>query len=161
MKKIISFIVCILLILTISVPAFAAETANVTCKVSNDVVKRGEKVTVTVSLNNSDPFKSMAITPIYDSDVFEMVSGEWLISGAMLSDFNKTSAAIAYASEVNKSGDIFAFVFDNLFFLKEKFQPECSTLRERQSRVLNLLTDFCPSFLAQFPAEGLDIVHIK
>ena len=39
-----------------------------------------------------------------------MVSGEWLLTGATLSHFNGTSAAIAYTPVVEKSGAIFKYV---------------------------------------------------
>ena len=98
-----------ILILAISVPAFAAGDATVAC-VAKGEVKRGETVTVTVTMNNCGAFKSMAITPSYDKNIFDMLSGEWLITGAMLADFNGTNAAIAYSTEVTKSGDVFRFV---------------------------------------------------
>ena len=52
----------------------------------------------------------MALTPNFDKNVFEIVSGEWLLDGAALSNFNGTSAAIAYSNAVEKSGDIFKYV---------------------------------------------------
>lgn len=110
MKKIISLLVCLALMFSLSISAFAAGSAQVNSNSSANVVKLGDTITVTVSLKDSAPFKSMALTPNYDKNVFEMVSGEWLLTGATLADFNGTSAAIAYTPVVEKSGDIFKYV---------------------------------------------------
>jgi hypothetical protein len=110
MKKIISLLVCLVLVFSLSISAFAAGSAKVNSDASADVIKVGDTVVVTVSLSDCAPFKSMALTPNYDKNVFEMVSGEWLLDGAALSNFNGTSAAIAYSNAVEKSGDIFKYV---------------------------------------------------
>lgn len=110
MKKIISLLICLVLVFSLSISAFAAGSAKVNSNTSANVVKLGDTITVTVSLSDCDPFKSMALTPNYDKNVFEMVSGEWLLTGATLSNFNGTNAAIAYTPVVEKSGDIFKYV---------------------------------------------------
>lgn len=110
MKKIISLLVCLVLVFSLSISAFAAGSAKVNSDASADVIKVGDTVVVTVSLSDCAPFKSMALTPNFDKNVFEIVSGEWLLDGAALSDFNGTSAAIAYSNAVEKSGDIFKYV---------------------------------------------------
>lgn len=110
MKKIISLLVCLVLVFSLSISAFAAGSAKVNSNTSANVVKLGDTITVTVSLSDRAPFKSMALTPNYDKNVFEMVSGEWLLTGATLSNFNGTSAAIAYTPVVEKSGAIFKYV---------------------------------------------------
>lgn len=110
MKKIISLLVCLVLVFSLSISAFAAGSAKVNSDASADVIKVGDTVVVTVSLSDCAPFKSMALTPNFDKNVFEIVSGEWLLYGAALSNFNGTSAAIAYSNAVEKSGDIFKYV---------------------------------------------------
>lgn len=110
MKKIISLLVCLVLVFSLSISAFAAGSAKVNSDASADIIKIGDTVIVTVSLSDCAPFKSMALTPNYDKNVFEIVSGEWLLEGATLSDFNGTSAAIAYANAVEKSGAIFKYI---------------------------------------------------
>lgn len=110
MKKIISLLVCLVLVFSLSISAFAAGSAKVNSDASANVIKVGDTVVVTVSLSDCAPFKSMALTPNFDKNVFEIVSGEWLLDGAALSNFNGTSAAIAYSNAVEKSGDIFKYV---------------------------------------------------
>ena len=113
MKKIISFLICLVLIFSFSVSAFAAEAVKVNSKTSASTVKLGDTITVTVSLSNNAEFKSMALTPVYDESVFEVVSGEWILTGAMIASFDNKNAAIGYSSAVNKSGDVFKYVFNH------------------------------------------------
>lgn len=110
MRKILSLLISLVLVVSLSISAFAAGSAKVDSKVSATVIKLGDKITVTVSLSDCAPFKSMALTPNYDKNVFELVSGEWLLTDAVLTDFNGTSGAVAYSSAVEKSGNIFKYV---------------------------------------------------
>lgn len=109
MKKVISLLICLVLTFSISVCAFAAGNATVNSAASVDTAKLGDTITVTVSLKDSAAFKSIALTPSYDTAVFEMVSGEWLLTDAQIKDVSKTNAAIAYSTAVEKSGDIFKY----------------------------------------------------
>ena len=112
MKKIMVLLLSVLLLAGAIMPATANSiTATTTCTTTADSIFRGDTVTVTVSLSNCAKLKSMALTPVYDSDVFELVSGEWLLTDAMLSNFDtkKGNAAIAYSAEKDANGDIFKF----------------------------------------------------
>lgn len=112
MKKIMVLLLSVLILAGAIMPATANNvTATTTCTTTADSIVRGDTVTVTVSLSNCAKLKSMALTPIYDSDVFELVSGEWLLTDAMLSNFDtkKGNAAIAYSAEKDANGDIFKF----------------------------------------------------
>ena len=112
MKKIMVLLLSVLILAGAIMPAMANSiTATTTCTTTADSIVRGNTVTVTVSLSNCAKLKSMALTPVYDSNVFELVSGEWLLTDAMLSSFDtkKGNAAIAYSAEKDANGDIFKF----------------------------------------------------
>lgn len=109
MKKIAISLICLVLIFSLSVSALADQTVNVSSKTSATTIKIGDTVTVTVSLDSAAEFKSMALTPMYDENVFEVVSGEWILSGAMIASFDNKNAAIAYTTAVNKSGEVFKY----------------------------------------------------
>lgn len=115
MKKWITILasaVCILLYFTtFSVTATAASLTKVTF---NDVVARkGETVEIVVSISDCQAFKSMAVVPLYDSERLEYISGEWLIDGALLSDWSQEeqNGVILYSSETIINGEIAKFVF--------------------------------------------------
>ena len=112
MKKIMVLLLSVLLLAGAIMPATANSiTATTTCTTTADSIFRGDTVTVTVSLSNCAKLKSMSLTPIYDSNVFELVSGEWLLTGTLISNFDteKGNAAILYSAENDANGDIFKF----------------------------------------------------
>lgn len=113
MKKIIVLLLSVLILSGAVMPAAAnSVTATTACTTAADSIVRGDTVTVTVSLSNCAKLKSMALTPSYDSNVFELVSGEWLLKDAVLSNFDTEEghAAIAYSAEKDANGDIFKFI---------------------------------------------------
>lgn len=105
----------VVLMMTVLLLAFgiasADSVATVTSDADNTTVGRGDTIVVTVVLEDSENIKSILFKPVYDSDVFEVVSGEWLLTGAMLSDFDmeKGNAAIAFTNETNPNGEAFTF----------------------------------------------------
>ena len=109
MKKILALLISFILIFAISVPTFAAGTATVATTSANEV-KRGDEITITVTLSDCDAFKSMALTPAYDTAIFELVSGEWLLTGTSLARFDGKNALMAFDKEQTVSGNIFKLV---------------------------------------------------
>ncbi len=107
MKKIIAAIFSVILTLSISLTAFAAGAAEVALNASTSRLKQGATVTVSVSIKNSDAFKSMGLTFTYDKNIFEFVSGEWTLPDALLSDANADTAAVALKSATDRQGEVF------------------------------------------------------
>jgi len=119
MRKITISLISILLMLTLTLPVFAAQGSLNGSAPSS--AYRGDTITVSYSLNNCDPFKSMSIMLSYNKDVFELVSGAWSLEDAVLKsvDVTKGVAVAAYQSAVTKQGTIVSFVFkikDNAAF---------------------------------------------
>lgn len=70
-------------------PAYAAnETAAIHPSTSS--ASTGDVITFTVSISNVTSARGIAVIPTYDTNTFDLVSGEWLISGS-LSDFSVAS----------------------------------------------------------------------
>ena len=114
MKRFLSLILAIVMTFTLSTVAFAeTNQTKLTCTASNNQLNPGDYVTLTLSLQNVPNAKSVALVFDYDvSDTFSLVSGNWLLSGALLANFDsKTTAcgtaAIAYMSATNVNGNIF------------------------------------------------------
>ncbi len=117
MKKLL-WITAIVALLTacICIPALAGTTAPaaVTLQTDNDSPAQGATVTVTVALSGSAKAKSMLIVPVYDPNILELQSGEWLLTDGILTDNWSPEfgdAAIAYSSETDMNGDVFKLVF--------------------------------------------------
>ncbi len=109
MKKILlisAFLLCLLPVFSVSVSA-AAPTASLGFSAGG--IRAGETVTVTVKISGCST-ASLGIIPSYDTGTFELVSGEWLVSGSMLADFSDGCAVIAYTSPTAFNGDVFRFV---------------------------------------------------
>lgn len=111
MKRKIVVAICILLMLSLSVvTVFAAGSVNMSLKSSGTSVTRGEEITITVAAT-VDTCGSGGVEVFYDTSVFEMVSGSWLIE-AFMKDFSTETNDGAFALEGNAalSGNVFQFV---------------------------------------------------
>lgn len=93
----------------ISVPTFAAGNAAVAVT-SADQVKRGEEIVFTVTLSDCEAFKSMALTPSYDKEIFDFVSAEWLLKDTLIAKFDGKNAAMAFDKAQTVNGGIFKLV---------------------------------------------------
>ncbi len=109
MKKVLSIILVVILVIIVLPMSVLAATPTSSLVASSSSIHAGETVTVTVKMSNCST-TSLGIIPSYDTTNFELVSGEWLVSGAAMSDFSDGCAVIAYTSNYNFSGDVFRFV---------------------------------------------------
>lgn len=89
--------------------------ANETCSVILNSVsaKKGQLVEIKVEVLDCPNIISMAIVPKYNTEKLEYVTGEWLVSGALMSDWSieKEDGVILFSSETNINGDLAKFVF--------------------------------------------------
>lgn len=109
MKKILSFIIYLMLAVCIAIPASAAGV-NVSVTSSSSVTA-GSNITFTVSLSGSTSATSGSVAVSFD-DNFELVSGEFLKSGALLSNFDPATnkGALAFSSATDMNGEYFKLV---------------------------------------------------
>ena len=114
--------------------ASAASTVSTPSKAQ---VKPGEEFTVTVKLDGEHPVLSMGATPVYSTDAFEIVSGEWLCKGALLEDFNvKTGDGVIMFTDVKtQNGDIFKFT------LKAKDTAPAGSYNIKTNLIINYNSD--------------------
>ncbi|MBO5221164.1 MAG: hypothetical protein J6C26_02510 [Clostridia bacterium] len=109
MKKILVFALALICLLGITLSLGAAQTATVGITPNKSSTYAGDSVTFTVKVTGVSAAKSIGIIPSYDTSVFELVSGEWLLSGSAMSDFSGGTAAIAYASARGFNENVFKF----------------------------------------------------
>ncbi len=111
MKKFLILFFSVLLTLILAVPVSAASSVSASLSVSDKTVNAGDKVTVTVSAT-VDSCGSGGIELSYDSKVFDLSSGQWLLSKAFMTDFDKGSkdGVFAFDSASKVSGKVFKFV---------------------------------------------------
>lgn len=109
MKKILIFVLAFACLLGLALSFGAAQTATVTITPNKSSAYAGDSVIFTVKVTGVSAAKSIGIIPSYDSAVFELVSGEWLVSGSAMSDFSGGTATIAYAASRGFNENVFRF----------------------------------------------------
>ena len=130
MKKIIAvFFAVALLIACFAVSASAATD-----------IERGEEIQIKLSVDEYTGIKSGSVEFFFDEDVFEIVHGEWLISGAMLTDFNTDSArgVFAFASAKTVRTDVFSLtlrVKDDARFLDAAVSAEVKLVNSAKETI--------------------------
>ena len=75
-KKIMSVLVCIIMLISLFPQVVYAETAGASIAVSESTIEVGETVTLTVRLNSDVEIGSYQVTLAYDSSLLEYVGGE-------------------------------------------------------------------------------------
>lgn len=110
MRKILIFLSVTLLLVAMAVPAFAAGNASLI--VSKSSAYRGDTVTVTVYVSNISSAQTGGIEVTYSSGL-ELVKGEWLLTGALMTNFDNSSKDGVFALDApqNLKGNVFRLTF--------------------------------------------------
>ncbi len=108
-KKIVLILLAVMVSALLVLPTVAAQTATVTVTPDSASASEGDTVIFTVKITDCTAAKSIGIIPTYDKEIFEMVSGSWLLSGSAMSDFDGTTASIAYADARGFNQNVFKF----------------------------------------------------
>ena len=105
MKKLWIWLVLALLIAALAVQVSAAPSASLSA--SQTSVNAGDTVTVNVKVSSTD-CKSGGAVVSFDSKVFSLTGGKWLLNGAFIADFSTTSkdGVFAFTGETGISGNI-------------------------------------------------------
>lgn len=113
MKKITAILVCLLLVASLAVTAFAADPVVITVTPAKTTVANGETIDFSVTMTELANCRSAGITLTYDEAVFEYVSGACTLTGTTLANFGviggKLSGSFAFAAGTTVSGEIFTF----------------------------------------------------
>ena len=108
MKKILSVLVCLMLLGAVALGVSAAGSAKMSLKSSAATVYRGDTFTLTVSLKNDQPVSGGGVSLSYDSAVFAMIGGSCSVSeGSVNAD--GSSGQFSLGAEAVVSGKIFTF----------------------------------------------------
>ena len=143
-KRLFSVLVCLVVICSSVVVVCAAPVAKLTEDINS--VKRGDTVNFVISVSDTDATKSVGALVEYDESVFEFVSGEILVDGAMLSDFSNGAAVAAFSSSTNVNGDIASFklkVKDNAFFGEYNIGIDVRFANTLTLKASSLITVYC------------------
>ena len=106
-RKILSCTVCNEVLMSEVIPIINAPVVNIYAATNPVII--GQTFEVYVMVEGCDPVKSMAMTPMFDSDIFELVSKEWLVDATMR--VIEPEIAAAWMNETNINTTLFKFVF--------------------------------------------------
>ena len=109
MKKLATIALCLLMVAALAVTVFAANDAKFSMSPSSKTLERGDQITLTVTLSNTNVADSYGMQLKYDKDVFEIVSGSIARSIKEMYLEDKLSAATFDA------GKGFAFSYKSAF----------------------------------------------
>lgn len=100
--------ICALMLVALAAPVAAAPSATVAA--SKTSVNRDDTVTVTVSLPSTE-VKKGGVEVSFDSKVFDLTGGKWLLSNTFMAEFStaKKDGVFTYTSNTAVSGKIFEF----------------------------------------------------
>ncbi len=112
MKKWIPVLLCLMLVVLLALPATAEGTTQFTITPSKTTAHRGDEITFTVSVSNSNLVKSMGLILNYNQSVYELVGGSCTAQNAAMKEFDNsgTGAFAVLFSDANAfSGSLGTF----------------------------------------------------
>ena len=109
-NKLFKCLCLLLIVIAMTVEVFAAGSVSTGISASDTSVNSGDTITVTVNAS-VDSCGSGGIKLSYDSKVFNLVSGKWLLSSAFMTDFSTGSndGVFAFVNNSKISGNVFQF----------------------------------------------------
>lgn len=97
-------VVVLAMLIAISITTFAANNMSAVVT-SSGKVAQGQSITFSVKINNGKGVQGILVIPTYDKSVFELVGGEWVISGGLMQDFSVANGdgviAFSPAKDIN------------------------------------------------------------
>ena len=112
MKKILCVLMVVGMLLALSVSVAANYALTGDTAYSYTVSEDGKTATVVVSLQNYSSADAMMLIPEYDTDALVLTSGQWLIRGVLMDDWNGKDAVIAFAAATDVNTEVFEMVFE-------------------------------------------------
>lgn len=107
MKRIVSFLVCIILMMSVCITASAAGSSTIN---GNTSVTVGSNIEFTVNVSGCSDATSIAVAVSYDGG-FELVSGTWIKSGSITKfDTATNKGALGGLSSPDVNGNLFKLV---------------------------------------------------
>ena len=110
MKKISAIVLCLLVVLSCSAPAFAAESNVITITPNKTQVAPGDSVDFTVTIKATDACRTAGLILQYDAAVFDVVEGKCDNDDALIATFDKTRGfIILFAKATVLEGELCTF----------------------------------------------------
>lgn len=109
MKKIATWIFCVVMILALALPVCAASQLQFALNPSATAAQPGETVTITVEVKG-DAYTSIGYIPVFDAAVWEIVDAKCLFEDMLLGEFSLTEGGVmAFPEGKVRDGAAFQF----------------------------------------------------
>ena len=109
MKRLTALFLCFVLLASLTLPVYATDSVSMTVSGSKSTAYRGDTIDFSVSISTVEDCRSAAFMLVYDTSVFEFVSGRCTLSGTALASFSNGTGTFAYSTGTTVSGQIFTF----------------------------------------------------
>lgn len=110
MKKISAIVLCLLVVLSCTAPAFAAGSNVITITPNKTQVAPGDSVDFTVTIKATDACRTAGLILQYDAAVFDVVEGKCDNDDALIATFDKTRGfIILFAKATVLEGELCTF----------------------------------------------------
>ena len=110
MKKISAIVLCLLVVLSCSAPAFAAGSNVITITPNKTQVAPGDSVDFTVTIKATDACRTAGLILQYDAAVFDVVEGKCDNDDALIATFDKSRGfIILFAKATVLEGELCTF----------------------------------------------------
>ncbi len=126
----------------------------VTVDAGVETVIIGQTVTFVVYVSDANMIKSMALTPVFDSSVFELVSAEWLVDATVqYIDPSNNNAASAWSELTDVNGAVFSFTL-RANALTDVSEVSCVAMYQEGHDVQNFFVNTDRVAVIQCPHEN-------
>ena len=110
MKKFFAVMLCLLVVLSCSATAFAAEKPTFTITPATVEAAPGDTIEFSVSMETKTGCRTLGMIPQFDASVFEIVDGEPSVDNALVSTYSPGRGFVfLFATAVKLDGEILTF----------------------------------------------------
>ncbi len=110
MKKFFAVMLCLLVVLSCSATAFAAEKPTFTITPATVEAAPGDTIEFSVSMETETGCRTLGMIPQFDASVFEIVDGEPSVDNALVSTYSPGRGFVfLFATAVKLDGEILTF----------------------------------------------------
>ena len=109
MKRILTLVLCLLLVTAMIVPVSAEGSLNISLRAGSTSAYRGDTINFSISVSGGGSCESFGFRLSYDSSVFEYVGGSASVNGALLSSMSSTGLVVSYNGTGSPSGTVANF----------------------------------------------------
>ena len=134
-KSMITLLVTFLILCSLLAEVFATDIPSTITVSSKSTVVMDDEITFTVAVAGSIQGQALLIEPVYDDHYFQLVSGEWIMDGGEIKNFDIScgDGVIAFNDDTEFSGKILTFTLKAISTeAKENLSVGCNVVLQKK-----------------------------